>query len=108
MTLSYLTPCCFVLDCPEAAHHCITKFKHNGAIIEDGKLVAGKFNKYFVNICESLAKSIPQSKRKPDEYINFKTSECFYLTEVTENEINAIIGNFNNSSPGWDELKQKC
>ena len=82
-----------------------TKFKHNGAIIEDGKLVADKFNKYFVNVGESLAKSIPQSKRKPDEYINFKTSECFYLTEVTENEINAIIGNFNNSSPGWDDLK---
>ena len=44
-----------------------TKFKHNGAIIEDGKLVADKFNKYFVNVGESLAKSIPPSKRKPDE-----------------------------------------
>ena len=82
-----------------------TKLKHNGAIIEDGKLVADKFNKYFVNVGESLAKSIPQSKRKPDEYIDFKTSESFYLTEVTENEINAIIGNFNTSSPGRDELK---
>ena len=36
-----------------------TKFKHNGAIIEDGKLVVDKFNKYFVNVGESLAKSIP-------------------------------------------------
>ena len=52
-----------------------------------------------------MAQSISPSKRKPDEYINFKTSEYFYLTEVTENEINTIIGNFNNSSPGWDELK---
>ena len=60
---------------------------------------------YFVNVGESLAKSISPSKRKPDEYINFKTYEYFYLTEVTENEINTIIGNFNNSSPGWDELK---
>ena len=50
-----------------------TKFKHNGAIIEDCKLVAAKFNKYFVNVGESLAKSIPQSRRTPDEYINFKT-----------------------------------
>ena len=28
-----------------------------------------------------------------------------FLYEVTENDINTIIGNFNNSSPGWDELK---
>ena len=35
-----------------------TKFKHNGAIIEDGKFVADKVNKYFVNVVESLAKSI--------------------------------------------------
>ena len=82
-----------------------TKFKHNGDIIEDGKLVADKFNKYFVNVGETLAKSISPSKRKPEEYINFKPSEYFYLTEVSENEINTIIGNFNNSSPGWDELK---
>ena len=46
-----------------------TKFKHNVAIIEDGKLVADKFNKYLVNVGESLAQSISPSKRKPDEYI---------------------------------------
>ena len=62
-----------------------TKYKHNGTIIVDSKLVADKFNKYFVDVRESLAKSIPQSKRKPDEYINFKTFEWFYSTEVTEN-----------------------
>ena len=27
-----------------------------------------------------------------------------FLTEVAENEINTIIGNFNDSSPGWDDI----
>ena len=52
-----------------------TNFKHNDAIIGDDKLVADKFNKYFVNVGESLSKSISPSKRKPDEYINIKNSE---------------------------------
>ena len=34
------------------------KFNHNGASIDDGKLVADQFNKYFVNVGESLTQSI--------------------------------------------------
>ena len=67
----------------------------NGAIIEDGKLVTDESDKYFVDVGASLSKFISPSKRKPDEYINFKASKYFYLTEVTENDINTIVGNSN-------------
>ena len=39
------------------------KFKYNGDVISDGKTVANKFNKFFVNVGESLANEIPSIDR---------------------------------------------
>ena len=44
-----------------------SKFKYNGDVISDGKIIANKFNNFFVNFGESLAKEIPSTNRCPSE-----------------------------------------
>ena len=38
-----------------------TKFKRNGTVIDDGIDIANKFKNVFVNVGDTLAKSIPTS-----------------------------------------------
>ena len=83
------------------------KFKYNGDVISDGKTVANKFNKFFVNVGESLANEIPSIDRCPSEYIKVEISENFSVSAVTEDEIDKIICNFKDSAAGWDDLRPR-
>ena len=83
------------------------KFKYNGDVISDGKTVANKFNKFFVNVGESLANEIPSIDRCPSEYIKVEISENFFVSAVTEDEIDKIICNFKDSAAGWDDLRPR-
>ena len=82
-----------------------TKFKCNEAITEDGQVISNKFNNFFVNVGATLAKKIPITTKSPMEYIITNNTEHFVLDPVSENEVLRIIGNFKDSSAGWDELK---
>ena len=82
-----------------------TKFKLNGIIIDDGIDIANKFNHFFVNVGNTLAKSIPTSHKHPNDYISYNASNTFSLDPVTENEICKIIGTFKDSAAGWDGIK---
>ena len=82
-----------------------TKFKLNGTIIDDGIDIANKFNNFFVNVGNTLAKSIPTSHKHPNDYISYNASNTFSLEPVTENEICKIIGTFKDSAAGWDGIK---
>ena len=83
-----------------------TKFKCNDITITDGKDIANRFNNFFVNIGASLAKNIPVSdKKNPSDYMSHDVFELFYLSPVTEAEVDKIISNFRDSAAGWDELK---
>ena len=82
-----------------------TKFKSNGTVIDDGIDIANKFNNFFVNVGNTLAKSIPTSHKHPNDYISYSASNTFSLEPVTENEICKIIGTFKNSAAGWDGIK---
>ena len=82
-----------------------TKFKSNGTIIDDGIDIANKFNNFFVNVGNTLAKSIPTSHKQPNDYISFNANNTFSLEPVTENEICKIIGAFKDSAAGWDGIK---
>ena len=64
-----------------------SKFKYNGGGISDGKIIANKFNNFFVNTGESLAKEIPSTNRCPSDYIRFEISENFFACIVIEDEI---------------------
>ena len=82
-----------------------TKLKLNGTIIDDGIDIANKFNNFFVNVGNTLAKSIPTSHKYPNDYISYNASDTFSLEPVTENEICKIIGTFKDSAAGWDGIK---
>ena len=82
-----------------------TKFKSNGTIIDDGIGIANKFNNFFVNVGNTLAKSIPTSHKNTNDYISYNASNTFSLEPVTENEICKIIGTFKNSAAGWNGIK---
>ena len=68
-----------------------TKFKSNGTIIDDGIDIANKFNKLFVNVGNTLAKSIPTSHEHPNDYIFYNSSNTFSLEPVTEIEICILL-----------------
>ena len=81
------------------------KFKYNGDVISDRKTVANKFNKFFVNVSESLANEIPSIDRCPSEYFKVEISENFFVSAVTEDEIGKIICNYKDSAAGWNDLR---
>ena len=75
-----------------------TKCKSNGTIIDDGIDIANKFNNFFVNVGNTLAKSIRTSHKHPNDHIYCNVSNTFSLEPVTENEICKIIGTFKDSA----------
>ena len=84
---------------------CCTKFVSNGETLEDGKLIANKFNDFFVNVGSSLAKTIPLSPKNPTDYMMQNIDTIFNINPVTEDEIVKIMGQFKDSAAGWDSLK---
>ena len=84
---------------------CCTKFVSNGETLKDGKLIANKFNDFFVNVGSSLAKTIPLSPKNPTDYMMQNIDTIFNINPVTEDEIVKIMGQFKDSAAGWDSLK---
>ena len=60
-----------------------SKFKCNGSVIEDGKVIANKSNDSFVNAGPSLAKNIPSTKKNPTEYITQNIETVFAVSPVS-------------------------
>ena len=80
----------------------------NGNVITDPSKVAGKFNKYFVNIGPNLAKTIDKPREGHfSDYVT-SSSSSMYLTPVDSYEIYEIFHSFNsNKSCGYDEVSLK-
>ena len=57
-----------------------TKFKSNDSIIDDGIDIANRFNNVFVNVGNTLAKSIPTSHKYPNGYISYNAKNTFLLS----------------------------
>ena len=69
-------------------------------------MISNKFNDFFVNVGETLARSIPPSCKGPSDYISYNDINIlFYFDSITENEISKIIGCFKESAAGWDNIK---
>ena len=77
--------------------------------ISDPKLIANKFNDYFVNIGPNLAKNIKDNAGiSYEDYLTNKCSQSMFLTPVTEMELQTVIKNMcSNKSPGYDEINNK-
>ena len=80
-------------------------FTCEGESITDPKVVAEKFNEYFVNIGETLSKSIAVESTQFTSYLreSYVNSFSLYLTDACE--IRAIVDKFDNkSSFGVDNI----
>ena len=80
----------------------------NDVLIDDKKLIADKFNDFFVNIGPELAKAIPPGIRKVTEYLTGDFQKSMFFTPTTEQEMKDIISNLKNTdSVGHDRIPTK-
>ena len=76
------------------------KFAINNVISEDKKVISESFNKFYVNIGSNLAKMIPPDNRSPTSYILDNNPYSILLNPVSSVEVQNIIYNLKNVSPG--------
>lgn len=85
--------------------HNPSRLNINGQIITDSKEIAEKFNAFFINIGKNLSKDLPTSNIDPISYLKeINVTECIFMNPVDKKEIEKIILNMKNSSPGLDEI----
>ena len=75
--------------------------------VNDGQIIANKFNEFYVNIGPTLARNIPSGKCDPITYIKKGITNSIFLRPVNETEVVTILKEFKSSSPGWDSISPK-
>lgn len=82
------------------------KFNINNKIVTDPIEIANKFNDFYINIDPNLASKIPsvEDNISPTSYIKHNYVNSIYLKDVDETEIENIIRDLKNSSPGHDGI----
>ena len=68
-------------------------------------MISNKSSNFFVNVGQTVAKSIPSSCKEPSDYISYNANNVWYFDPFTENEITNIIGCFKESAAGWDDIE---
>jgi len=77
----------------------------NNGIISDKKLIANKFNNFFVNVGPDLAKKIPAASESYKHFLPLSNSNSLFLKPTDNIEIKQIILALKNSySKGHDNL----
>ena len=74
----------------------------NNKMISDNVTIADSFNEYFINVGKCLAQKIT-STDDPLSYIDYNNHRISELV-VTENCVETVISQLNNSAPGHDGL----
>ena len=83
----------------QASHIC--QLNVNGKLISDPVKMRNIFNKYFVNVCCNIDKSIPRTKKSALDYLKKQNPNSLFLAPVTPQEIETIIQSFDkNKSVG--------
>ena len=80
----------------------------NNQSTTDLQSITNSFNNFFVNIGRNLSKKIPHSDTDPSKYlaINHITGSL-YLQPTNATEVDKIIRELRNSSPGYDDISSK-
>ena len=81
-----------------------TQFKIGNCKESNRHTIADKFNKYFTNIGNDLAKLIPRGVKDPLSYIPQSNSQTMYVAPVQSCEVIKIIQTLKNSSAGHDNI----
>ena len=55
------------------------------------------FNNFFVNVSQKCNKDIPRTKKSPPDYMASADDKSFFVSPVTPEEIEYIIGSLNNA-----------
>jgi hypothetical protein len=82
-------------------------FEHNGTKISDPKIIAERFNNFFVNVGPSLAAQIKTVPNTAQSYLIGCYNDNFFLSPTTDIEVSKIIGSLKNNSPGYDNINAK-
>ena len=83
------------------------EFDIQGQKISDKQAIASAFNRFYLNVGESLASNSPVHNISPLSYMKNRNPNSMFLESVVEPEIEKIIVNLKISSPGWDNIPAK-
>ena len=81
-------------------------FKIGNELVSDKGIIASKFNSYFNNVGKQISDKIPASNIDPLSYIK-EVSNSIFLLPVSKTEVERIILNLKNVSPGYDSVHAK-
>ena len=82
------------------------KFKlSDGSITSDQNIISERFNDFFVNIGNTLSRSIANVNKSPTEYMGERLSRTIFLEPVGPQEVDEIIKNLKDGAPGSDGIK---
>ena len=82
-------------------------FKFGDRLVSDKGIIASKFNHYFNNVGCELAKKIPHSDLNPLNYMGNFQDNSIYLAPADDSEVEKVILNLKNASPGCDSINAK-
>ena len=79
-----------------------SKFQCNGSVIEDGKIIANKFNDFLLSMLGHLWLKVPSTIKNPTQYITQNIETIFAINPVSDNDILKQIGDMKDSAAGWN------
>lgn len=86
------------------SHSSVNSINFNGKILSNNKDIAEEFNKYFSNVANTLAQNIAPSPVPFTRYLPDPSPHSFFIQPTTEREIQCVIDNLKNTSPGHDDI----
>ena len=89
------------------SHSVPKQFNINNLSETDPHVISNKFNLYFTNIGNDLAKQIPTTVHDPLSYIPVALQESIFLSDVNSEEVETIIRSLKNASAGHDGIHTK-
>ena len=81
-----------------------SSFLINNEETSDKVMICKSFNKFFLNIGQSLANKIPKIDKDPTSYIRESVQDSIYLNKTSTTEVKLLIQQLKRSSSGWDSI----
>ena len=72
-------------------HHLISQIRVENVDYDDPKIVADKFNNFFVNVAEIVQKSISNAPKSHRDYLKSPNPQSIFLYPCTAKEVKEII-----------------
>ena len=79
-----------------------SRFKINDVVTSDKKRISNGFNDFYINVGSNLAKKIPNSDKKPKDFIKGVKEKSMYIETVTQSDVVKIFSSLKSASSGWD------